>query len=118
MNLKNSGGSNQIYLQQNDSRLNAVVFNGSNQFSGSLSSGSLVVGQTYKAALAYKNADYAFYFDGTQIATGSASGLGTLAVDRVDLTTGIGNIGLGNECKQSLVFNTRLTNAELAALTA
>ena len=117
-NLKNSGGSNQIYIQQNDSRLTGVVFNGSNQFSGSLSSGSLVVGQTYKAALAYKDSDYAFYVDGTQIDTGSSSGLGTLAVDRLDFTTGVGNIGLGNEVKQALVFKTRLTNAELAALTA
>jgi len=117
LNLKNSGGSNQIYIQQNDSRITGVVFNGSNQFSASTSSGFLSVGSVYKIALAYKDSDYAFYVDGTQIATGSASGLGTLAVDRVDFTTGAGNIGLGNEVKQSLVFNTRLTNAELAALT-
>ena len=77
-----------------------------------------MVGQTYKAALAYKNADYAYYINGIQIGTGSASGLGTLSVDRIDYTTGIGNIGLGNKCKQSLVFKTRLPNSELAALTA
>ena len=116
-NLKNSGGSNQIYFQQNDSRINSVVFNGSNQFSQSTSSGFLSVGSSYKMAMAYKDGDYAFYINGTQIGTSSTSGLGTLAVDRVDFTTLSGNINLGNEVKQSLVFNTRLTNAELADLT-
>ena len=116
-NLKNSSGSNQIYFQQNDSRINGVVFNGSNQFIGGTSSGFLSVGSTCKIAMAYKDGDYALYVNGTQIATGSASGLGTLAVDRVDFTTLSGNINLGNEVKQSLVFNTRLSNEELAALT-
>ena len=116
-NLKNSAGSNQIYFQQNDSRINGVVFNGSNQFTQSTSSGFLSVGSTYKMAMAYKNGDYALYVNGTQIGTSTATGLGTLAVDRVDLTTLVGNIPLGNEVKKSLVFKTRLSNEELAALT-
>jgi len=115
--LKNSSGSNQIYIQQNDSRINGVVYNGSNQFSEGTSSGFLSVGSTYKIAMAYKDSDYALYINGSQIATSSASGLGTLAVDRVDLAIGTGNIDLGNKIKQSLVFNTRLSNSELAALT-
>ena len=115
--LKNSSGSNQIYIQQNDSRINGVVYNGSNQFSEGTSSGFLSVGSTYKIALIYKDSDYALYINGSQIATSSASGLGTLAVDRVDLAIGTGNIDLGNKIKQSLVFNTRLSNSELAALT-
>jgi hypothetical protein len=118
LNLKNSGGSNQIYIQQNDSKIAGAVFNGSNQFVASTSSGFLSVGSVYKIALAYKNSDYALYINGTQISTGLASGLGTLSVDRLDFTTGAGSIGLGNEVKQSLVFNTRLTNADLATLTA
>jgi hypothetical protein len=117
LNLKNSGGSNQIYFQQNDSRILGTVFNGSNQFTQNTSSGFLSVGSTYKIAMAYKDGDYALYINGTQIGTSSASGLGTLDVDRVDLTTLSGNINLGNEIKQSLVFNTRLSNEELEALT-
>ena len=117
LNLKNSGGSNQIYIQQDDSRLRATGFNGSNQFSSATSSGFLVVGSSYKAAFAYKDGDYAFYVNGTQIGIGTATGLGTLSVDRLDYTTGASNIALGNEVNQSLVFNSRLTNAELAALT-
>ena len=114
--LSNSGNSNQIYLQHEASnKITAVVFNGSNQFVGQTSTGYVSVGNTYKFALAYKNGDYAFYANGVQITVGTATGLGTLAVDRLGLTNSV--IGKSSKVKQGIVFKTRLTNAELATLT-
>jgi len=114
--LRNSSNSNQIYMQHNAANnINAVVFNGSNQFVGQTSTGYASVGNTYKFALAYKDGDYAFYANGVQIDTGTATGLGTLAVDRLDLDNV--NISKSSKVNQALVFKTRLSNEELAALT-
>ena len=114
--LRNSSNSNQIYMQHNAlNNINAVVFNGSNQFVGQTSTGYASVGNTYKFALAYKDGDYAFYANGVQIDTGTATGLGTLAVDRLDLDNV--NISKSSKVNQALVFKTRLSNEELAALT-
>ena len=114
--LRNSSNSNQVYMQHNAANnINAVVFNGSNQFVGQTSTGYASVGNTYKFALAYKDGDYAFYANGVQIDTGTATGLGTLAVDRLDLDNV--NISKSSKVNQALVFKTRLSNEELAALT-
>ena len=114
--LSNSGNSNQIYMQHEASnKITAVVFNGSNQFVGQTSTGYVSVGNTYKFALAYKNGDYAFYANGVQIAVGTATGLGTLAVDRLGLTNA--NINKSSKVKQGIVFKTRLTNNDLSDLT-
>ena len=114
--LRNSSNSNQIYMQHNAANnINGVVFNGSNQFVGQTSTGYASVGNTYKFALAYKDGDYAFYANGVQIDTGTATGLGTLAVDRLDLDNV--NISKSSKVNQALVFKTRLSNEELAALT-
>ena len=114
--LRNSSSSNQVYMQHNVlNNVNAVVFNGSNQFVGQTPTGYVSVGNTYKFALGYKNGDYVFYANGVQIDTGTATGLGTLAIDRLSLDNA--NIGKSSKVNQALVFKTRLTNAELAALT-
>ena len=115
--LRNSSGSNQVYLQHfaNNSIL-AVVYNGSNQFIGASSSGFVTAGETYKCAVAYKNGDYAFYINGQQIGLSSSTGLGTLSLDRFDLD-GSGNISKSVKNAQSLVFKTRLSNLDLAILT-
>ena len=114
--LRNSSNSNQIYMQHNAlNNINAVVFNGSNQFVGQTPTGYVSVGNTYKFALGYKDGDYVFYANGVQIEAGTATGLGTLTIDRLDLDNA--NISKSSKVNQALVFKTRLTNAELAALT-
>ena len=76
----------------------------------------ITFGETFKTAIAYAQDDFSVYLNGTQIGTDNSG----------DVPTGLSKIifGRGNdtqlfegEAKQALLFKTRLTNAELAALT-
>ena len=70
----------------------------------------------YKVAFAYKANDFAFYINGTQIGTDTN---GTIpSCSRVDIGNQLGVSQLGGGIKQATLFNERLSNAELAALTA
>jgi hypothetical protein len=116
-NLK--GGGHQIYIKQfgtSSERIFGVVYNGSsNVFSVSTPTNYLTIGDTYKAALRYKDGEYAFYVNGTQMATSTTTGLGSMAADKIDLE----NNDNAGSCKHKkvLYFPSTLTNAELADLT-
>jgi hypothetical protein len=70
---------------------------------------------TYKAAFAYKANDFVFYVNGVQVGTDTA---GTIpSCSRYDLGQQLGASELGGRVNQSLLFKTRLTNAQLAELT-
>jgi hypothetical protein len=64
-----------------------------------------------KIAVAYKNNDMAIYINGTQSATSSAS------LTFAHTLSKIASYGNGQSIKESVIFPTRLTNAELASLT-
>ena len=64
-----------------------------------------------KIAVAYKNNDMAIYINGTQMATSSASLTFAHTLSRV-LSS-----GNGQSINETIIFPTRLTNAELASLT-
>jgi hypothetical protein len=71
----------------------------------------------HKIAAAYKNGDYAVYLDGVQIISGAGTA-GTLPTcSRFDLGNQLGSNHLYEPMMQALLFKTRLTNADLAALT-
>jgi hypothetical protein len=109
------GGSYYIGLYTDgNSRFVAEVYDGAIQFVNQTFTFS--VGQRYKIAIAYKANDFAFYINGTQIATDSSGTVPTTSAfsfeynsTAAQLTTRIYN--------QSALFKTRLTNAELASLT-
>jgi hypothetical protein len=78
---------------------------------------SVNVESNAKIAIAYASNDYAIYMNGSQLSTDTSASvppMNQLAVgsDRSGVATAT------NNTKQALVFKTRLTNAELAALTA
>jgi len=73
-------------------------------------------GARIKLALAYANNDIALYINGTQIATDSSATIPTLSQIRLN-TFWSGNLPDSSSVNQLLLFKTRLTNAELAALT-
>jgi hypothetical protein len=82
-----------------------------------MSSSSLSNG-IHKVAVAYKENDFAFYVDGVQAGTDTSA----LVPACTDVYLGkVENSGtaqfLGNGINQSLLFKTRLTNAQLAELT-
>jgi hypothetical protein len=84
--------------------------------------GTIATG-TIKAALAYKTNDMAFYVNGTQVGVDTSGSIAFAGV--VDILT-IGQFLLNGGTffpasrpfNQALVFKTRLSNADLAALTA
>ena len=110
-------GSGSYYIglyTDGNSRFVAEVYDGAIQFVNQTFTFS--VGQRYKIAIAYKANDFAFYINGTQIATDSSGTVPTTSAfsfeynsTAAQLTTRIYN--------QSALFKTRLTNAELASLT-
>jgi hypothetical protein len=93
--------------------ITAQVFSGSNIFVGTFS--SAVIGQRYKCALAYKASDFAFYVNGTQVATqstGSVPACVNFNLGRFDPSQ-----SSDNSYNQVALFKTRLSNSELASLT-
>jgi hypothetical protein len=100
----------QIYI--NSSNQVRVDVNGSLVFLG----GSIAANTTYKIAFAYKSGEYALYINGTQIATSTSTTVPSSLTDYY-LGNSIGSEQSG-AYSQALLFKTRLTNAQLAELTA
>lgn len=69
----------------------------------------------YKCAVAYKANDVVFYVNGAQVGTDTSATIPATSVFATN--TGVGSSYFERTINQSLVFKTRLTNAELAALT-
>ena len=74
-------------------------------------------GARIKVGLAYANNDVALYINGTQIATDSSATIPTLSQIKLNSYWN-GNLVDSTSVNQLLLFKTRLTNAELAALTS
>jgi hypothetical protein len=74
------------------------------------------VGQRYKLALAYKENDFAFYVNGTQIATDSSGTVPTTSQFALQYNTTANNL-TSRIYNQALLFKTRLTNDKLISLT-
>jgi hypothetical protein len=89
------------------------------------SSGQLFLGTSanfntkgmHKIAAAYKNGDYVVYLDGTQIISGAGTAGTIPACNRIDLGNQMGANDLFEPVHQAMLFKTRLSNEELAALT-
>ena len=79
-------------------------------------SSATTANQKVKLAAAYANNDFVFYVDGVQVGSDSSGSLPSMSQIKFNRPTG-GTPFIG-ELHQVLLFKTRLTNAELAALTA
>ena len=80
---------------------------------------TLVAGQRYKIAYAYKSGDWALYINGVQKRTNTAAAVPAVSQFNLNATTyGAAVATVKNEFSQALLFPTRLSNADLAALTA
>ena len=74
------------------------------------------VGQRYKLAIAYKANDFAFYVNGTQVATDSSGTVPATSQFSLQYNTATANL-TSRIYNQVALFPTRLTNAQLASLT-
>ena len=79
---------------------------------------AITIGNRYKMALAYANNDFAFYINGTQVATSSGGSVPT-GMDYIVMSNRPNSSGsvVKESVNQALLFKSRLTNEELAALT-
>ena len=81
---------------------------------------TLTNGTTYKAALAYSAAGIVIYVNGVLVYTNTSAlaFTATLATISVGSRATIDSYGKGERISQTLLFKTRLTNAQLAELTS
>jgi hypothetical protein len=80
---------------------------------------TLVAGDRYKIAYAYKSGDWALYINGVQKRTSAETNVPAVSQFNLSATgLGVSPVTAKNEYNQALVFKTRLSNADLAALTA
>jgi hypothetical protein len=114
---KNTTGSFAIQQGLNN-RIACDIFVGGTRVVA-LQGGSFSVGTRTKIAFAYKSGSSAFYVNGTQIATSSATFTPIENLDDIyigDETTYF-SYKENTQVNQVALFKTRLTNAELASLT-
>jgi hypothetical protein len=114
----NSGNTtNFVNIGVYDGRLNpAARGSGTNIFDLFVGPNPLPAG-THKIALAYKSNDFAIYLNGSSVYTSTSAA--TFSLSQLDLGTFLNlNTQLGDGIKQALLFKTRLSNADLATLTA
>jgi hypothetical protein len=110
-----SGSSYIALYTTNSSRFTAEVANPTAQFNSS--SFVFAVGQRYKLALAYKANDFAFYVNGTQVATDNSGTVPATSEFNFQYDTATNNL-TARTYNQALLFPTRLSNSSLAELTA
>ena len=111
-----SGATMRIFNSATTNVIIGDVYTGSG-FSAQMSGPAIPVGQTFKAALAYKENDFVLAVNGVIVATDN-SGV-VPATDDFKINTSIyNNLDAGVRQAQALLFKTRLTNAQLAELTA
>jgi hypothetical protein len=115
--LSVNGGSyvNSIFFDfDNTNTLYAKVFNGGSAVATLIASGINIANRN-KIAIAYKNNDFSFYVNGTQVSSQSSGSIPSgLANYEFSLA---GNQIFEGNINTSALWKTRLTNAELAELT-
>jgi hypothetical protein len=115
LNIDAGSFSNTIYISKGAAgAITAEMYNGG-VLQASISMSSQPAG-TYKTAIGYANNNTAFFVNGVQVGTTDTS-CSVPAMSRIQL----GNTALGpstDKTAQVLLFKTRLTNAQLAELTA
>jgi len=104
-----------LYKEGGTNKIGCYALIGSTTIYNQLTSGTFT--GVNKIAFAYKSGDFAFYVNGTQIGTSTATFSTSATFDRVDIDANIGNENGYYSYNQTLLFPTRLTNDELADLT-
>ena len=86
---------------------------------GQIIGGSFVYGQKHKLAYAYKSGDFALYVDGSLVGTSTDTWNPTGTIDDLYLADPIAFFGYKElvQYNNTMLFKTRLSNEELAALT-
>ena len=114
---KNTTTSFAVLHKGSSSQFQCSVFDGSEK--GKCIGGSVSVGETCKIAYAYKSGNFALYVNGVSVAISTDTWTPPSTIDDIyigDTTSYFGNKE-SNTHKEVKLYNTRLSNAELQALT-
>jgi hypothetical protein len=79
-------------------------------------SGAITLGQFYKVAGAYKENDFVFFLNGTQVGVKDTSGTLPTNLNSVYLLNSNGTEITDQRCRAAALYTTRLTDSELIAL--
>jgi hypothetical protein len=115
--LSDGTGNNRIDIYHHTSDRIGIYVAASGAAQVNVTNVDLPASGSFKFALAYANNDYVWYVNGTQIATDTSAGVPAMSHTLLGTDSAGGANGGNNPFKQALLFKTRLTNAELAALT-
>ena len=111
--MSNGTGSERIGISLGDGIMYAFIVDGNNSQCEIIKS-SVTLGN-YKCAFAYNNNDFAFYVNGLQVGIDTS---GTVAsCNRIDIGNQLNSSVLEGSMQETKLYNTRLSNAELAQLT-
>ena len=117
--ISNGTSDARVVIQVGANRtLQAVVTAASGEVAN-IATASGQVNGIYKCAVAYASGDFAFYVNGNQIGTDSSGAVpacNNVALGKIE--TSASTNFLNDRMLAGALYNTRLTNAELAALTA
>jgi hypothetical protein len=117
VSLSDGTTSNAVLIQNSSSTtLQFVIVDGGTIEASITKTLAFTFGQTFKVAFAYKENDFVAYINGEQVGTeilGNVPATSKFAFDRGNNTT-----AYEGTISQALVFKTRLTNDQLAELTA
>jgi hypothetical protein len=116
--ISDGTANNRIYMAFSGASSNILrgrIFNGG-ALQCSIDSSTITTTGTYKLALAYKNNDIVFYVNGVQIGVDTSATIPTCS--KVDVGSNYaGASQLSDGVSNAILYKTRLTNSQLAALT-
>jgi hypothetical protein len=114
--LNDGSNANSVRIRQTTGKVIQTLINDAGSAQASIVTPfSVDIGNRYKAAIAYKENDFAFYVNGVQIGTDTNGTVPSCSAISTD--NGSGSSLFSGQINQALVFKTRLTNAQLAELT-
>ena len=117
LTISDGGTANkiEIFNPSNGTKLRTAC-NVSNVVQFDIQTGSiLTAGEPFKLAVAYAENDVVMYINGIQIGTDSSSSIPS--TNKINFGRGDNTFNAESPIKQALLFKTRLSNEELAALT-
>jgi len=117
MNFDRSTQFSVSFIKATNDKINASVFNGGSQIFNIVSP---AISGNFKCALAYKSGDTAFYVNGTQTGVNTTTFTPAAGLDDIYIGSYLSPYFAYDhpvECSQALLFNERLSNADLETLT-
>jgi hypothetical protein len=115
-NSSSAGFNNTVYWYIISNKLEATLFN-TPTFTGWSAQTATLTNGRYKVAIAWKANDFAFYLNGSLVASSTSFSAVPSGLDNIELANYAGSYPSDQEFNQVLLFKTRLSNSDLATLT-